>query len=128
MLIDWTTDFDGYLDRLEAKANAGDEHARATMDYVLAELDVLQQLTEPPQHDTAVLMRVRQSRKHQVWRLSHPYDPRVAVRLICWFGSNTVVVALFAGEKARIGDAFYNSVGTRADALINQWKRQTSHD
>jgi hypothetical protein len=43
-------------------------------------------------------------------------------------GSQTarqVVVVLFAGDKARIGDAFYNSVGTRADALIQQWKRQT---
>jgi hypothetical protein len=35
-----------------------------------------------------------------------------------------VVVALFAGDKARIGDAFYNSVGGRADGLIDQWKRE----
>ncbi|WP_199238379.1 hypothetical protein [Kribbella steppae] len=50
----------------------------------------------------------------------------MAVRLICWFPpeSDTVVVALFAGDKARIGDVFYNSVGARADGLIDQWKRE----
>ncbi|HET6985399.1 MAG TPA: hypothetical protein VFI00_02250 [Kribbella sp.] len=50
----------------------------------------------------------------------------VAVRLICWFppDSDTVVVALFAGDTARIGDALYNSVGGRADGLIDQWKRE----
>lgn len=69
---------------------------------------------------------MRQSKRYPVWRVSHPYREAVAVRLICWFppGSDTVVVALFAGDKARIGDVFYNSVGTRADALIDQWQRE----
>ena len=63
---------------------------------------------------------------YALWRVSHPYRVGVAVRLICWFPSesDTVVVALFAGDKARIGDAFYNSVGGRADGLIDQWKRE----
>ncbi|MFJ7738955.1 hypothetical protein ACIQ2D_21895, partial [Lysinibacillus sp. NPDC097287] len=64
------------------------------------------------------MKRVRQSGQHQVWRTAHPFDPDIAFRLICWFppDSNTVVVALFAGDKSRIGDVFYNSVGPRADA------------
>ncbi|WP_328524905.1 hypothetical protein [Kribbella sp. NBC_00359] len=68
----------------------------------------------------------RQSKRYALWRVSHPYRAGVAVRLICWFApeSDTVVVALFAGDKARIGDAFYNSVGSRADGLIDQWKRE----
>jgi hypothetical protein len=44
------------------------------------------------------------------------------VRIICWFppGSNRVVVALFAGDKKPIGDVFYNSVVSRADAAIDR--------
>lgn len=85
-------------------------------------------MTEPPTRDTetATLKWVRQSKRYPLWRVSHPYREGGAVRLICWFppDSDTVVVALFAGDKARIGDVFYNSVGTRADALIDQWKRE----
>jgi hypothetical protein len=129
VLIDWTLEFDQWLDRLEARAADGDQSASATLMYVLAELDYLQNLEVQPTDDTATLMRVRQSRKYQVWRVSHPFDQNVAIRLICWFPTDSqVIVVLFAGDKARIGDAFYDSVGTRADALIQQWKRQTEGD
>jgi hypothetical protein len=46
------------------------------------------------------------------------------MRLIVWFSPDepdTVVVALFAANKAQMGDVFCNSVGTRADDLINKW-------
>lgn len=48
-----------------------------------------------------------------------------SVRVICWFPPqpDTVVVALFANDKARMGDIFYNTVGLRADPLIDVWKR-----
>jgi len=51
----------------------------------------------------------------------------VAVRVICWFptGSDVVVVALFAGDKARMGDVFYNSVGPHADVAIERWIKET---
>ena len=57
-------------------------------------------------------------------RVAHPFHAEVAVRLIVWFppgDPGTVVVALFAGDKARMGDVFYDSVGARADAAIGQW-------
>jgi hypothetical protein len=61
---------------------------------------------------------------------SHGYDPAVAVRLICWFppGTGTVVITLFAADKAKPGDMFYNSVAARADPLIDQWKRETADE
>lgn len=60
-----------------------------------------------------------------MWRLSHPYNADVAVRLIVWFPDDqTAVIALFAGDKARMGDIFYDSVGTRADAAIESWIRK----
>ena len=50
----------------------------------------------------------------------------VAVRLIVWFPDDEhVVVALFSGDKARMGDVFYDSIGPRADVAIEAWKRQT---
>ena len=70
---------------------------------------------------------VRQSRRYPVWRTAHPFVPGVAVRVIRYFPPekrDTVVVVLFAADKAQMGDVFYNSVGPRADALIDQWYRQ----
>jgi hypothetical protein len=66
VLIDWTLEFDQWLDRLEARAAERNQTASATLMYVLAELDYLQNLDAEPTDDTATLMRVRQSRKHQV--------------------------------------------------------------
>ncbi|WP_225037999.1 hypothetical protein [Mycobacterium canetti] len=49
----------------------------------------------------------------------------MAVRLIVWFPDDErAVIALLAGDKAQIGDVFYDSVGVRADAAIDQWKRE----
>ncbi len=68
---------------------------------------------------------VRQSRDHLVWRLSHPFHPDQAVRTIVWFPDRGhVVVALFANDKARMGDVFYDSVGTRADQAIEKYQHQ----
>ena len=84
-------------------------------------------MDDPPERDSA-LRWVRQSKRYPLWRVSHPYRDCIAIRLICWFPpeDDVVVVALFAGDKARIGDVFYNSVGARADGLIDQWKREAT--
>ncbi|WP_396932535.1 hypothetical protein [Mycolicibacterium sp.] len=124
MLIDWSDEFDTWLDRLEDHAHNDPISARR-LDYITAQLQHLQELINPPEEDTAHLRRVRQSKTYPVWRLAHPYDPDIAVRLIVWFPDDEhAVIALFAGDKARIGNAFYNSVGTRADAAIETWKRR----
>jgi hypothetical protein len=116
----------------EADARGGDSHARTILVYVARALDQLRNLPEPPARDseTATLRWVRQSRRYPLWRVSHAYDPEVAVRLICWFppDTGTVVVALFAVDKARLGDVFYDGVAARADPLIDQWKRETAQE
>ena len=126
--IDWPADFDRWLDDLDKKSGRGDERATETLILVTAALKHLEELEETPTRDTetATLKWVRQSKRFPVWRVSHPYREGFAVRLICWFppDSDTVVVTLFAADKARIGDVFYNSVGDRADAYIEQWKRE----
>jgi len=130
--IDWPTEFGRWLDRLEADARSGNQRSKTILVLVARALDQLRNLTAPPteETETATLRRVRQSRRYQLWRVSHAYDPEVAVRLICWFPpkADTVVVALFAAEKAKLGDVFYDSVAARADPMIDQWKRETSYE
>ena len=62
--------------------------------------------------------------------VSHAYHPQVAVRLICWFppGAGTVVVALCATDKAKLGNAFYDGAAARADPMIDQWKRESAYE
>lgn len=125
--VDAPEEFYDWLDRIEAKARGGDDHARRILARAVDALQQLRTLDGPPTSETPDLKRVRQSRKYQVWRTAHPYDPSIAFRLICWFppDSDTVVVALFAADKARMGDVFYNSVGPRADTAIRDWLHQT---
>ncbi|ETD30846.1 MULTISPECIES: hypothetical protein [Williamsia] len=128
MLIDWSGELDAYLDRLEEAAKT-DPEQRKRLDLILAELKVLDELTEPPTEETATLKRVRQSRRFPVWRVAHPFREGIAVRLIVWFtDDNRAVVALFAGDKARMGDVFYDSVGPRADAAVQAWLMQTKDE
>jgi hypothetical protein len=125
VLIDWTDGFDRMLDDLDRRAAAGDGRASSSRDLVYAQLALLQRLPGPPQDDTATLRRVRQSKTYELWRLSHPYVKGIAIRTIVWFaGDDTAVVALFANNKASMGDVFYDSVGSRADQLVSEWLRQ----
>lgn len=125
MNVDWSREFDRQLDRLE-----GDEtdRGRQTFDLFAFMLKRLRALDQIPDEDSAMIKRVRQSRKNQVWRVSHPYVEGIALRLICWFPPNDdqIVVALFAGDKAGMGDVFYDTVGTRADQAIERWLEETS--
>ena len=128
MLIDWTRDFGDWLDMVTERADPGDRHSQLMLELVTAELDVLQDLKSIPDVETPTLRRVRQSGKHPVWRVGHPYVAGAAVRLIVWFPPEhpeEVVVALFANDKAQMGDVFYDSVGPRADAAISRYRIAT---
>lgn len=131
MRVEWTDEFDHWLARLETQVEQGNEHASRQLDYVAAELAFLRDLEDAPQRDdeTAQLKWVRQHGKHEIWRVSHRFDRAVAIRLIVWFAADedTVVVTVFAGDKKRIGDAFYTSAGTRADAAIERWLYERDH-
>ncbi|GMA23976.1 hypothetical protein GCM10025864_17350 [Luteimicrobium album] len=70
-----------------------------TLDLLVAQLDYVASLEGPPRGDTATLKLVRQSRRYDVWRLSHPF-------------------------REQMGDAFYDSVGARADQIIDRWLRE----
>jgi|SRR5260370_32441332 hypothetical protein len=109
-----------------------DQRSRTILAFTVRALDHLRNLTEPPgdADETATLRRVRQSRRYPLWRVSHAYHPEATVRLIAWFPpeAGTVVVALFAGEKEKLGDVFYDGVAARADPMIEQWMRETGYE
>jgi hypothetical protein len=126
VLIDWSSEFDRWLTELERRAADGRGRANEQLDLVTAMLDYLQDLKEPPTDDTPTLRRVRQSRKHQLWRVSHPFRDGIAIRLIVWFPPESPpVIILFGNDKAQMGDVFYNSVGSRGDQVITAYLRLT---
>lgn len=127
MEIDWSREFDRQLDRLEADTS---ERGKRVYRLLALMLRRLRELDGEPVEDTAMIKRVRQSRVHTVWRVSHPFREGIALRLICWFPpeEGRVVVALFAGDKAAMGDVFYDSVGTRADQIIERWLNDTEEE
>ena len=48
-------------------------------------LGALRDLQAKPAVESATLKRVRQATRHEIWRVAHPFDPAVAVRVLCWF-------------------------------------------
>jgi hypothetical protein len=84
--IQWNDEFDRWFTKLEDGVEAGDAIALKAYNYIAAAFDLLRGLPAAPADDesTAQLKPVRQSRRHQVWRTAHPFDPDVAVRLIVW--------------------------------------------
>jgi hypothetical protein len=73
MLIDWSSEFNTWLDELERRADAGQPRAQEQLDLVTAQLDYLEDLKAPPADDTPTLKRVRQSGRYLVGRLLHPF-------------------------------------------------------
>lgn len=123
MKVYTTRDFDRQTEELVEDAKASKPGALARAKRLQDEFNYLRNLAEIPTEETATLKRVRQSRMFPVWRVSHPYDAETAMRMICWFDDESaeIVVALFANDKLNMGDVFYDSVGSRADATIEQW-------
>lgn len=118
MLVDWTQQFDQWLSEVE-------DTGGHRLEVVTALLQALADLPAPPVEESATFKRVRQARRHELWRVAHPFDPDVAVRIICWFPDEKVaVVALVGFDKKAIGDVFYASAATRGEAMVDDWIRQ----
>jgi hypothetical protein len=117
VLVDWSPEFDQWVGHVEAQGGR-------VLEIATALLQALMELQQKPE-ESATFKRVRQAKRHELWRVAHPYDPEAAVRIICWFTSDeTVVVALVGFDKKSIGDVFYTSAVARGEALVDQWIRQ----
>jgi hypothetical protein len=118
MIVDWPEEFDRWLTNLEKEGGH-------QLEVVVALLQALTDLPCKPADELATFKRVRQARRHELWRVAHPFDPAVAIRVICWFPTDqTVVVALVGFDKKAIGDVFYASATIRGEALVDAWLRQ----
>ncbi|MDT3445961.1 MULTISPECIES: hypothetical protein [unclassified Pseudofrankia] len=118
MIVDWTGEFDRWLTRAE------DQGGRL-LAVVVALLQALAELPARPTEESATFKRVRQARRHELWRVAHPFEPDVAVRIICWFPEDDrVVLALIGFDKKPIGDVFYASASARGEALVDAWLRR----
>jgi hypothetical protein len=85
----------------------------------------LNELPGKSAEESATFKRVRQARRHELWRVAHPFDPEVAVRIICWFPTeDQVVIALIGFDKKTIGDVFCASAAARGETLVDAWLRQ----
>lgn len=118
--------------RIQASREFGTwfEHVKNEGGVLLARtsdlLGALRALPAKPDEESATFKRVRQARRHEIWRIAHPFDTNVAVRILCWFpdqNPDTAVVALVGGDKKVIQDLWYDSATPRAEAAIDQWIR-----
>jgi hypothetical protein len=117
MLVDWPEEFDRWLTNAEATGGR-------LLEVATALLQALTDLPRKPAEESATFKRVRQARRYELWRVAHPYDPDVAVRIICWFpDEQSVVIALVGFDKKTIGDVFYASAVVRGEALVDAWLR-----
>lgn len=124
MIVDWTPEFDRWWENIESKSDPVSKRIATT---VIAQMKFLTDLEAKPKENMATLRTVTQSKRYRLWRVSHPYEKDVAVRLIVWFppDDGAVVVVALGTNKAPIGDIFYDGVGNRADAAIDAWLQET---
>jgi hypothetical protein len=102
-----------------------EEQGGRALRWTLAMLADLQDLDKKPTEESATYKRVRQARRHELWRVGHPFDQQAAVRIICWFpDATTVVIALVGFDKAKHGDVWYSSAAARGEVLVDQWLRE----
>jgi hypothetical protein len=118
VIVDWTDEFDRWLTRAE-------EQGGRLLMVATALLKELGDLPARPTEEPATFKRVQRARRHELWRVAHPFDPDVAVRVICWFPTaEEVVIALVGFDKKAIGDAFHASAAARGEAMVDAWLRQ----
>jgi hypothetical protein len=110
---------------LQEAAAGGDEVAVARLQHFAALLGALRDLPGKPVEESSTFKRVRQARRHELWRVAHPYHPAVAVRIIVWFPpAGGVVVAVFSFDKAAQGDVWYARAAREGENAVDQLLRE----
>lgn len=127
MIVDAPAEFWDWLATLADAATQGNRQAQSRHDLALALLSDLYDLRAVPDRDaeTAHFARVRESKRHPIWRISAQVQPDPWVRLLCAFPSGTgaAVIVCPTGDQSRIGDPFYRPIAGRTDALVEHWMR-----
>lgn len=125
--MDWTSEFQHWLDHVESKSDPVNRRVAA---LATAQLQFLTDLEAEPDENSKTLRKVSQSVRYPLWRVGHPFEKDIAVRLIVWFppeDKGAVIVALGA-NKGRMGDIFYDGVGLRADMALDKWLKDVEEN
>ena len=124
MEVEWGSQFEKALERARKEAESGG-NAELRYDQLLGLLRAVAKLETKPIQESPRFKRVRQARRHELWRVAHRYNPRVAVRIIVWFpSSENAVLALFAFDKAKLGDIWYDRATRESEVILDQWRRE----
>jgi len=94
VIVDWTDEFDRWLTNAE-------EQGGKLLTVAVALLQALNDLPAKPDEESPTFKRVQQARRHELWRVAHPYDPDVAVRIICWSPATTTSCWHWSGSTRR---------------------------
>ncbi len=131
MRVDWSDSFDRFLSALEEdveKLDPSTPEGRIAVErlaHLGALLGKLRELPTKPAVESATLRIVRQATRHELWRVAHPFDADVALRIIVWFPQvDQAVLAVFAFDKAHLGDVWYDRAAVEGQALVDQWLRE----
>jgi hypothetical protein len=124
VIVDSTDEFDRWLTNAE-------EQGGKLLEVEVALLQALNDLPAKPDEEFPTFKRARQARRHELWRVAHPYVPRRRC-------PDHLLVPRQRPSRARagrsdkksIGDVFYASAAARGEAIVDAWPRQrgTSHD
>jgi hypothetical protein len=71
-------------------------------------------------HRSLFVVGVGQARRYRIWRLGHPYRDNIAVRIMVWFDGGEAVICLVAGNKAHLGDLWYDYAAPLAEVGIDR--------
>lgn len=119
----------GWLKSLKAETNHPDPErsrvAKLRLGYHDAFLLHLRTLSSAPtEEDPPLLKRIRQARRHLLWRLGHPYDADCCVRLVVHFDGDTAVVALVGGDKRGVSDEWYDTATRQSEHALDHYYRK----
>jgi hypothetical protein len=67
VIVDWTDEFDRWLTHAE-------EQGERLLAVATALLQELNSLPAKPAEESATFKRVQQARRHELWRVAHPFD------------------------------------------------------
>jgi hypothetical protein len=73
MEVEWGSEFERVLRRVEKGAKSGDPVARIKYDHLRALLDELAQLSGRPEAESRTFKRVRQARRYELWRIARAF-------------------------------------------------------
>lgn len=123
MPIRVTKEFGEWYRALVEQAS-GSPKATARLVRARALLLVLSRVPGEPTVDTPELKRVAEARRHPLWRIAHPYDPAVQVRLIVWWEVEHTAWVLVGGDKAGLEGTWYTTAAVKAEQAVDRILRK----